>query len=113
MPVRWAVFVAAVLLAAIATRPPAWAADGPSGFRSVDVDLPFGDLAFPPGPGADAVTGNCLACHSAEMILNQPPLSRAAWQVEVDKMRAAYAAPVDDEDARSIVDYLAHIKGSD
>lgn len=40
--------------------------------RSVDVDIPNGDRRFE-GPGADVVNNNCLVCHSAGMVLTQPP----------------------------------------
>ena len=61
------------------------------------------------GPGADAANNNCLACHSAGMVLNQPAMSKAQWQAEVEKMRTAYKAPIDSSDVGSIVDYLAGI----
>jgi mono/diheme cytochrome c family protein len=67
---------------------------------------------FPDGPGADAINNNCLACHSAGMVLNQPALPKAEWQAEVDKMRAAYKAPIDDKDVAEIIDYLVKIKGA-
>jgi len=74
--------------------------------RSVNVDLPDAGRMFE-GPGADAVNNNCLACHSAGMILTQPHMPRAAWQAEVEKMRKTYKAPVDEKDIPAIVDYLA------
>jgi hypothetical protein len=61
--------------------------------------------------GVDGIR-NCLSCHSAGMVLNQPPLPRATWEAEVNKMREAYKAPVPDEDVKPIVDYLMHIKGN-
>jgi len=76
--------------------------------KSVSVDLPADDRMFE-GPGADAANNNCLACHSAGMVLNQPAMSKAQWRVEVDKMRTAYKAPIDPNDISSIVDYLAGI----
>ena len=75
--------------------------------RSVTVDLPAGDRMFPGDTAADAINNNCLSCHSAGMVLNQPYLSRAEWQAEVEKMRNTYKAPVADEDVPAIVDYLA------
>jgi mono/diheme cytochrome c family protein len=74
--------------------------------KSVSVDLPFGDRMFPDGPGADVVNGNCLACHSAGMVLNQAALSKAQWLSEVEKMRDAFKAPIDPKDVDAIVDYL-------
>ena len=79
---------------------------------SVTVDLPFGDRTFPDGPGADLVNSNCLACHSAGMVLNQPALTKAQWRTEVEKMRTAYKAPIDPKDLDAIVDYLAGLRRS-
>jgi cytochrome c5 len=80
--------------------------------KSVTVDLPTGDRMFPDGPGSDVVNNNCLACHSAGMVLNQPALSKAAWAAEVNKMIDAYKAPVDPSDVGAIVDYLSRTKGT-
>ncbi len=79
-------------------------------FKSESVDLPFGDRSFP-APNADAINNNCLSCHSAGMVLNQPTMPRAMWQAEVDKMRAVYKAPIAEGDVKPIVDYLAQLKG--
>jgi hypothetical protein len=67
---------------------------------------------FPDGPGSDAINNNCLACHSAGMVLNQPTLSKQAWAAEVTKMINAYKAPVAAEDVGPIVEYLTGLKGS-
>jgi hypothetical protein len=75
--------------------------------RSVSLDLPDPGRLFPGGAAADAINNNCLACHSAAMVLNQPSLSRAQWQAEVDKMRNTYKAPVAPQDVDAIVNYLA------
>ena len=80
--------------------------------KSVNVDLPAGDRMFPNGPGADFANDNCLACHSAGMVLNQPGLPKAVWEAEVDKMRNVYKAPIDDKDVDAIVHYLISIKGA-
>jgi hypothetical protein len=80
--------------------------------RSVKVDLPFGDRTFPNGPGVDAINNNCLACHSAGMVLNQPALPKAQWQAEVEKMLNTYKAPIDPKDVDTIVGYLAATKGT-
>ena len=80
--------------------------------KSVNVDLPAGDRMFPDGPGADVANDNCLACHSAGMVLNQPALPKAMWEAEVDKMRNIYKAPIDDRDVEAIIRYLISIKGA-
>jgi cytochrome c5 len=79
--------------------------------KSVNVDLPQSDRMFT-GEGADALNNNCLACHSAGMVLNQPALAKAAWQAEVNKMIQIYKAPVAAADVTAIVDYLARTKGA-
>jgi cytochrome c5 len=78
--------------------------------KSVNVDLPTGDRMFS-GPGSEVANNNCLACHSAGMVLTQPALSKAQWHEEVEKMRNAYKAPIDPKDVEPIVDYLAGLAG--
>jgi hypothetical protein len=79
--------------------------------KSVNVDLPVGDRMFE-GPGSDVANNNCLACHSAGMVLFQPALSQAQWHAEVEKMRTAYKAPIDPKDVDTIVAYLVSIRGA-
>ncbi|KAB7644120.1 cytochrome c [Polymorphobacter fuscus] len=76
-----------------------------------DAFVPFVDI--PGGPAADAVNANCLGCHSAEMVLTQPRLSPIAWQGEIDKMRAAYKAPVDPGDDAAILAWLVAMQARD
>ena len=99
------------LAVGVALAPFCAQAESQLSLKSVSVDLPPGDDMFPNGPGADAINNNCLACHSADMVLNQPALPMTQWQAEVDKMRTAYKAPIDPKDASAIVDYLVSIKG--
>ena len=91
--------------------PSAGGAAPPLQLKSVNVDLPQSDRMFT-GPGADAANNNCLACHSAGMVLNQPALTKAAWQAEVNKMIQIYKAPIAAADVTAIVDYLARTKGA-
>jgi Quinohemoprotein amine dehydrogenase A, alpha subunit, haem binding len=76
-----------------------------------EVDLPFGDAVFPDGPGVQAISDNCVACHSADHVLNQPSLSKENWEEVVHKMVRAYKAPISPEDQERIVGYLASTKG--
>lgn len=78
--------------------------------KSVSVELPTSDVAFP-GANAQAITANCLACHSAGMVLTQPALSKASWDAIVEKMIHAYKAPVAQKEVAPIVDYLDATKG--
>jgi cytochrome c553 len=105
-------FLWAVILSSAASMPfAAWAAT-PLQLKSVKVDLPDSDKMFPTGPGSDAINNNCLACHTADMVLNQPALPKEAWAAEVNKMINNYKAPVAPEDVATIVDYLTSLKGA-
>lgn len=85
--------------------PPAVSAAGFT-LSSAAIDLPSDDVALPPGPDLAVVQANCTACHSAAMIVSQPPLTRAQWEGEVKKMREVYHAPVDPAAVPAIVAYL-------
>jgi hypothetical protein len=101
-----------VVLLGVATMPLVARAATPLELKSVKVDLPDSDRMFPAGPGSDAINNNCLACHSAGMVLNQPALSKQAWTAEVNKMINNYRAPIDREDVGTIVEYLTALKGA-
>ena len=58
-------------------------------------------------PGLDKVEANCGACHSLDYIqMNSPFLTGPAWEAEVAKMINAFGAPISEEDAKAIGDYL-------
>ena|SRR5215467_15020822 len=99
------------LTAALLTFTPAWVQQLHA-IKSTTVDLPADDSQFPGGARADAINNNCLACHSADMVLNQPARPKATWETEVHKMINAYKAPVEAVDVAPIVDYLADTKGA-
>ncbi|MDH6233873.1 cytochrome c553 [Mesorhizobium soli] len=106
------VLITGLLMGAILLPGQTWPEELPV-LKSVHVDLPSGDSQFPGGADADAINNNCLACHSTEMVLNQPALPRATWEAEVHKMINAYKAPIDNADIAPIIDYLARTKGTD
>jgi mono/diheme cytochrome c family protein len=59
-------------------------------------------------PGVDKVEGNCAACHSLDYIqMNSPFMNAATWDAEVTKMIKAMGAPISDDDAKAIKDYLS------
>ena len=61
-----------------------------------------------PGPGNDVASTVCNACHTSNyIIMNSPFLPAAAWKAEVAKMRTAFGAPLGDEMAARVSDYLA------
>jgi mono/diheme cytochrome c family protein len=83
----------------------------PASLQSLSVEMPKNDDIYPDRPGAETLDRNCLACHSSEIVMNQPALPKAVWQAEIDKMRSAYKAQIDPEDIDAIVTYLTNING--
>jgi mono/diheme cytochrome c family protein len=58
-------------------------------------------------PGLETVQGNCGSCHSLDYIkMNSPFLNPAGWDAEVTKMIKIFGAPITDEDAKIIREYL-------
>lgn len=94
------------MLLALLVALPAFSAEPP---KSLKIDLSAPGPYFT-GEGSDPVNNNCTACHSAEMILAQPALSKATWQAEVTKMTKVYKATIDEADIPAIVDYLSKLR---
>lgn len=64
-------------------------------------------------PGYAKAQSNCVACHSAEYMLYQPPnAGRPYWEAMVNRMKSVFKAPIDDADIPPIVDYLAATYGN-
>lgn len=78
-------------------------------FKPVEVTLPAEEPQFE-GPDADLLNGNCLACHSAEMVLAQPLMTAEQWAHSVQKMRTVYKAPIEDADAAKLPAALARLQ---
>jgi hypothetical protein len=58
-------------------------------------------------PGRELTLGRCIVCHSVEYIpSNAPAMNRAGWQKTIQKMRERFGAPLSDDEARQILDYL-------
>lgn len=65
-------------------------------------------------PGYAKAQANCVACHSAEYMLYQPPTApRGYWEAMVTRMKAVFKAPIDDADMPAIVDYLVKTYGNE
>jgi len=63
--------------------------------------------ALKDAPGHDLTVGRCIICHSLEYIpSNAPAMNRAAWQKTIQKMRERFGAPITDDEAKQILDYL-------
>jgi len=73
---------------------------------ALDIKLPPETMAFKQDVGAEIANGQCLTCHSVEYVVIQPPMQRAFWKAEVQKMQQKYAAPIPDNQVEAVVDYL-------
>jgi mono/diheme cytochrome c family protein len=80
-------------------------------WSKVSVELPTSEARFPAGNGADIANGQCLICHSAGMVLRQPPLTQDQWTGEIEKMRSAYGAPLPADQVEALARYLHGVVG--
>jgi len=76
-------------------------------------DASYSVCAFPlytpelaAGEGQQETNIFCGQCHSTRYITTQPPLSSAAWEAVVTKMRKTYGAGIPEPAAQKIVQYL-------
>jgi mono/diheme cytochrome c family protein len=77
----------------------------------VSVDLPASQISFPVGKGSVIANAYCLICHSAGMVLRQPPLTQDEWTVEINKMRNSFGAPLPADQVQALAEYLRSING--
>jgi hypothetical protein len=88
------------------------AAKGPvQKWVKVSVDLPASQVSFPPGNGSVIANAYCLICHSAGMVLRQPPLTQDEWTGEINKMRNAFGAPLPADQVEPLAKYLQSLNG--
>jgi sulfite dehydrogenase (cytochrome) subunit B len=60
-------------------------------------------------PDRQLVIARCSICHSVDYVpMNAPVFDRAGWQKSVRKMIDAFGAPVSEDDAKRIVEYLGN-----
>ncbi len=58
-------------------------------------------------PGVEIARNNCVACHSTDSIVMQPHGDAKQGQAVVTKMIKVNGAPISEQDAKTIVEYLA------
>ena len=69
--------------------------------------LPAETAQLRPGRGVDTAAA-CAKCHSVDYITTQPSAKgKAFWEAEVQKMIKVYKAPIGEDDAAVIANYLA------
>lgn len=89
-------------------------AAAPSWSKAIELPPDGTQLKASALPGYDKARTNCVACHSAEYMLYQPPTApRAYWDAMVKRMKAVFNAPLADDDMPAIVDYLVKTYGNE
>jgi len=71
-----------------------------------DFTIPYIDFPVKKAKGAATYQANCMMCHSLGYIDNQGKQSKAFWRGKVEKMIIHFKAPIIDQDAKEIVEYL-------
>ena len=79
---------------------------------AVAITLPPDQGALKAGPGMEVAQKACQMCHSVDYITMQPRGGEAQWRGVVNKMIKVFGAPIGDEDARVIVEYLSREYGA-
>lgn len=101
--------LATMLMAATLCTAPAFAA-----VKTITLPPDGTQLKASALPGYEKAQANCVACHSAEYMLYQPPNApRGYWDAMVKRMKAVFKAPIADEDMPAIVDYLVKTYGNE
>ena len=86
----------------------------PADAKTITLPTEAPPLKASPLPGYTKAQTNCVACHSAEYMLYQPPTApRAYWEAMVTRMKVVFKAPIDDADMPAIVDYLVKTYGNE
>jgi mono/diheme cytochrome c family protein len=100
--VLWAVIIMLVLPAAAFAQ-----GENKDGMTAVhSITLPNVPPDLKEGKGKELVEKYCAICHSPDYIPMQPPFSQEKWAGIVHKMVKVYGAPVPEDVAKEIIDYL-------
>jgi hypothetical protein len=84
----------------------------PARAREIALPVENGHRADSPLPGAALATALCSTCHSAEYVLDPPPISpRTSWPATGTKRQKTFAAPLPDDAVAPIVDSLVELYG--
>jgi hypothetical protein len=74
--------------------------------QSQRIEIPSQGRAFSGGPQAAVANTYCLMCHSAGMVLTQPPFSLAVWKTEMNKMIKSYGCPLPESDIDDLAQFV-------
>lgn len=76
------------------------------------IKLPVQKNPLVDGQGKEATSRYCGICHSLDYITTQPKFNKAKWQGEVSKMVKTYGAPISEDNAKIIADYITTYYGT-
>src|SRR6476620_11296827 len=92
----------------------AWHGAAQAGAKSIELPGDAAQLKASALPGYAKAQASCVACHSAEYMLYQPPTApRPYWDAMVKRMKGVFKAPIEDADIPVIVDYLVKTYGNE
>ena len=77
-----------------------------------NIEVPYIPYEVKMGKNFDVVLAQCLTCHSFGYVINQGPQSKAYWKKKVDKMIIHFKAPMTENDAVLVTDYLFEYYGN-
>jgi mono/diheme cytochrome c family protein len=104
----------AILVGSFSAVAIALSAGASAGVKTIQLPPDGVQLKPSPLPGYAKAQANCVACHSAEYMLYQPPTAaRPYWEAMVKRMKAVFKAPIEDTDVPVIVDYLVKTYGNE
>jgi mono/diheme cytochrome c family protein len=76
------------------------------------IELPKYQPYLPPGPNRELFATSCLSCHATRYITMQPVMTQAKWEESVKKMIKTYGAPLSEDLATPIAQYLVTFQQS-
>jgi cytochrome c5 len=76
------------------------------------ITLPNIQVPLKEGEGRPKTEAYCNVCHSTDYITMQPKFSKAQWTATVTKMIKVFGAPIPQEDADTIINYIATSYGT-
>lgn len=89
---------------------------GTVGAATKSIELPADGVQLTPSTleGYTKAQANCVACHSAEYMVYQPPnAARPYWDAMVKRMKTVFNAPINEADMPAIVEYLVKTYGNE
>lgn len=82
---------------------------------ALSIDWPADTVQWRPSsePGYALTLQHCTTCHSAHYAQYQPPNAGPNyWKAQVGRMQSVFKAPIDDEQAKLITQYLSQTYGT-